>query len=135
MLDESGNILHEALPSRPVQVLGLTAVPGAGDNFLVVEDDRVARQIAERRSARDRNALLSKRRVRVSIEDIGSAFHHRHEWMVAIALKSESWINTNCRRRLNDQKRRLILIPDELMNVPGDAFGVNIHDKHDGNCW
>src|SRR6185437_241350 len=50
------------------------SVPGAGDTFLVVEEDRVARQIAERRAARDRNALLSKRRVRVSMEDIGSAF-------------------------------------------------------------
>jgi translation initiation factor IF-2 len=74
MLDENGNNVDLADPSRPVQVLGLTSVPGAGDTFLVVEEDRVARQIAERRSARDRNALLSKRRVRVSIEDIGSAF-------------------------------------------------------------
>jgi len=74
MLDENGNNVDLADPSRPVQVLGLTTVPGAGDTFLVVEEDRVARQIAERRSARDRNALLSRRRVRVSIEDIGSAF-------------------------------------------------------------
>jgi translation initiation factor IF-2 len=74
MLDENGNNVEAADPSRPVQVLGMTSVPGAGDTFLVVEEDRVARQIAERRSARDRNALLSKRRVRVSIEDIGSAF-------------------------------------------------------------
>src|SRR6202023_2215290 len=57
MLDENGNNVDLADPSRPVQVLGLTTVPGAGDTFLVVEEDRVARQIAERRSARDRNAL------------------------------------------------------------------------------
>ncbi|WP_349261303.1 translation initiation factor IF-2 [Actinocrinis sp.] len=74
MLDENGNNVEIADPSRPVQVLGMTSVPGAGDTFLVVEEDRVARQIAERRAARDRNALLSKRRVRVSMEDIGSAF-------------------------------------------------------------
>jgi translation initiation factor IF-2 len=74
MLDENGNNVDLADPSRPVQVLGLTSVPGAGDTFLVVEEDRVARQIAERRAARDRNALLSRRRVRVSMEDIGSAF-------------------------------------------------------------
>ena len=39
-----------------MQVLGLTSVPGAGDTFLVVEEDRMARQIAERRAARERNA-------------------------------------------------------------------------------
>jgi translation initiation factor IF-2 len=73
MLDENGNNVEEADPSRPVQVLGLTAVPGAGDTFLVVEEDRVARQIAERRAARERNALLSRRRVRVSLEDLDKA--------------------------------------------------------------
>jgi translation initiation factor IF-2 len=73
MLDENGANVEEADPSRPVQVLGLTTVPGAGDTFLVVEEDRVARQIAERRSARERNALLSRRRVRVSLEDLDKA--------------------------------------------------------------
>jgi translation initiation factor IF-2 len=73
MLDENGNNVEEADPSRPVQVLGLTTVPGAGDTFLVVEEDRVARQIAERRAARERNALLSRRRVRVSLEDLDKA--------------------------------------------------------------
>ena len=56
MLDEHGEQVHEALPARPVQVLGLTSVPGAGDTFLVVEEDRTARQIAERRATRERNA-------------------------------------------------------------------------------
>ena len=50
----------EALPSRPVQVLGFTSVPGAGDSFLVVEEDRVARQIAERRQARTRKAQVGQ---------------------------------------------------------------------------
>jgi translation initiation factor IF-2 len=70
MLDENFNPVEEAPPSRPVQVLGLTAVPGAGDKFLVVEDDRVARQIADKRAARKRNAELLKSRVRRSLEDL-----------------------------------------------------------------
>jgi translation initiation factor IF-2 len=70
MLDESGTPVEEAPPSRPVQVLGLTAVPSAGDNFLVVEDDRVARQIADRRATRKRNAELLKSRGRRTLEDI-----------------------------------------------------------------
>jgi translation initiation factor IF-2 len=73
MLDEYGNDVEEALPSRPVQVIGFTSVPGAGDTFLVVEEDRVARQIADRRRARERNAELAARRKRVSLEDLDAA--------------------------------------------------------------
>ena len=51
LLDDHGASVDEAPPSFPVQVLGLTAVPGAGDSFIVVDDDRMARQIAERRGA------------------------------------------------------------------------------------
>ncbi len=69
MLDDDGNPVDEAGPSYPVQVLGLTSVPGAGDSFLVVSEDRVARQIAQTRQARERNALLAKNRVKRSLED------------------------------------------------------------------
>ncbi|HEY2519808.1 MAG TPA: translation initiation factor IF-2 [Streptosporangiaceae bacterium] len=73
MLDENGDPVDEAPPSRPVQVLGLSSVPGAGDNFLVVNDDRMARQIAERREARERTAQFAQRRRRVTLEDLESA--------------------------------------------------------------
>jgi translation initiation factor IF-2 len=69
MLDDDGNPVDEAGPAYPVQVLGLTSVPGAGDSFLVVPEDRVARQIAQTRQARERNALLAKNRVKRSLED------------------------------------------------------------------
>ncbi len=69
MLDENGDTIDEALPSRPVMVLGLTTVPNAGDSFLVVDEDRTARQIAQTRQARERNAQLAKRRGRRSLED------------------------------------------------------------------
>ncbi|MHC3453229.1 translation initiation factor IF-2 [Streptomyces prasinus] len=70
MLDDNGNNVAEAGPSTPVQVLGLTNVPGAGDNFIVVDEDRTARQIAEKRAARERNAAFAKRTRRVSLEDL-----------------------------------------------------------------
>ena len=69
MLDEHGANVEEAGPSRPVQVLGFTSVPSAGDTFLVAEDDRTARQIAEKRQAAERNAQLAKARKKVSLED------------------------------------------------------------------
>ncbi len=73
MLDENGDNVDVAGPSRPVQVLGLTSVPGAGDSFLVVEEDRIARQIADRRQARERNAQLAAGRRRVSLDDLDKA--------------------------------------------------------------
>ena len=69
MLDEDGNAVIEAGPSRPVQVLGFTSVPSAGDTFLVADEDRTARQIAEKRQAAERNAQLAKARKKVSLED------------------------------------------------------------------
>ncbi|MCJ0905734.1 translation initiation factor IF-2 [Rhodococcus sp. ARC_M6] len=73
MVDEHGEDVHEATPSRPVQVIGFTSVPGAGDNLLVVDDDRTARQIADRRNARKRNALAAKSRKRISLDDLDAA--------------------------------------------------------------
>ena len=70
MVDEHGEDVEEALPSRPVQVLGLSSVPRAGDTFVVAPDDRTARQIAEKREAADRQASLAKARKRISLEDL-----------------------------------------------------------------
>jgi translation initiation factor IF-2 len=73
MVDEHGEDVEEASPSRPVQVIGFTSVPGAGDNLLVVDEDRIARQIADRRSARKRNALAARTRKRISLDDLDAA--------------------------------------------------------------
>ena len=72
MVDEYGKDVPKALPSRPVQVIGFTSVPGAGDSLLVVEEDRVARQIADRRNARKRNAMAARTR-KISLEDLDTA--------------------------------------------------------------
>ena len=69
MLDEHGENVESAGPSRPVQVLGFTSVPDAGDAFLVADEDRTARQIAEKRQAVERHAALAKARKKVSLED------------------------------------------------------------------
>ncbi len=73
MTDENGVAVQAATPSRPVQVQGLSSVPRAGDTFLVTEEDRTARQIAEKREAAERNAQLAKARKRISLEDFTRA--------------------------------------------------------------
>jgi len=89
MLDEHGNNIEEATPSRPALVLGLTAVPGAGDNFMVVADDRLARQIAEKREARERNALLAQRTGRRTLEDFMSSMEKGETDELLLILKGD----------------------------------------------
>jgi len=89
MLDDSGNLVEEAGPAFPVQVLGFTSVPGAGDNFLVVPEDRVARQIAERRQARERNAVLANVRRRMSLEDWTKALEDGQKQELLLILKGD----------------------------------------------
>ena len=89
MLDEHGNVLQEAGPARPVQVLGLTAVPGAGDNMLVVEDDRTARQIATTRAARERNAALAQARGRRTLEDFLKSLERGETEELKLILKGD----------------------------------------------
>jgi translation initiation factor IF-2 len=89
MHDEDGNTVIEASPARPVQVQGLSSVPRAGDTFLVTEDDRTARQIAEKREAVERNALLAKSRKRISLEDFTRALEEGKVESLNLIIKGD----------------------------------------------
>ncbi len=89
MFNENGDALESAGPSRPVQVLGLQSVPRAGDTFVVAEDERQARQIAEKREAADRNALLAKTRKRVSLEDFTKALEEGKVESLNLVIKGD----------------------------------------------
>ncbi|CAM2927700.1 MULTISPECIES: translation initiation factor IF-2 [Streptomyces] len=90
MLDDKGENIKEAGPSTPVLVLGLTNVPGAGDNFLVVDEDRTARQIAEKRAARERNAAFAKRTRRVSLEDLDKVLKAGEVQQLNLIIKGDA---------------------------------------------
>ncbi|MGO2658838.1 translation initiation factor IF-2 [Mycetocola reblochoni] len=89
MSDENGDAVTEALPSRPVQVQGLSSVPRAGDTFIVTEDDRTARQIAEKREAAERNAQLAKARKRISLEDFTRALEEGKVESLNLIIKGD----------------------------------------------
>ncbi len=89
MFDEHGNTVQVAGPSRPVLVLGLASVPRAGDSFLVAPDERTARQIAEKREAAERAALLAKRRKRISLEDFTQALQLGKVETLNLVLKGD----------------------------------------------
>nr|WP_083397444.1 translation initiation factor IF-2 [Plantibacter sp. MMLR14_011] len=89
MVDENGDTVSEAGPSRPVQVQGLSSVPRAGDTFLVTEEDRTARQIAEKREAAERNAALAKARKRISLEDFTRALEEGKVEALNLIIKGD----------------------------------------------
>jgi translation initiation factor IF-2 len=89
LLDENGTVLPEAGPARPVMVLGLTAVPSAGDTFLSVGEDRTARQIAEQRQARDRAAAIANRGGRVTLETVLDRIKEGERATLALILKGD----------------------------------------------
>ncbi|GIG21865.1 hypothetical protein Cch01nite_25890 [Cellulomonas chitinilytica] len=89
MFDEHGNAVAEAGPARPVQVLGLASVPSAGDTLLVAPEERTARQIAEKREAAERAALLAKRRKRISLEDFTQALQQGKVETLNLVLKGD----------------------------------------------
>ena len=117
MLDEHGNEITEADPSRPAMVLGLSAVPGAGQNFIVVDDDRMARQIAEKREARERAAMQAKRRVRRSLEDFMASMEKGESQELNLILKG-------------DVSGSVEALEDALANIDvGDEVSLRVIDR------
>jgi translation initiation factor IF-2 len=89
MLNERGENVLEAGPAQPVQVLGFTSVPRAGDTFLVVGEDRMARQIAEQRQARERNASLAASRGRPTLESLFERLKEGEKTQLNLILKGD----------------------------------------------
>ncbi|MBO0809035.1 MAG: translation initiation factor IF-2, partial [Actinobacteria bacterium] len=125
MLDENGEQVAEAPPSRPVLVLGLTAVPGAGDKFLVVSDDRVARQIAERREARERSAQFAQRRPRVTLEDLESALKSGEREELLLIIKGDV---SGSVEALEDALLKIDVGEDVQLRVIGRGVGAITQD-------
>ncbi len=72
MIDDKGKRVKEAGPSMPVEVLGLSSVPNAGEVFVVCDSEKDARDFAETFVAQDRERLLEETRARMSLDDIFS---------------------------------------------------------------
>jgi len=125
LLDENTDPVPDAPPSRPVQVLGLTAVPDAGDSFLVVADDRVARQIAERREARERTAMFAQRRPRVTLEDLESALKSGEREELLLIIKGDV---SGSVEALEDALLKIDVGEDVVLRVIGRGVGAITQD-------
>ena len=89
LINDQGETVAEAPPSMPVQVLGLTSVPGAGDNVLVVDDDRMARQIADKREARMRAAQQAKTSRRKTLDQLFEQLEKGEAQELLLILKGD----------------------------------------------
>jgi translation initiation factor IF-2 len=88
MFDENGKQVNEAGPSIPVQVLGLSAVPNAGDEVIVVADERKARELAQLRQEKSRDQRLAVQQ-QARLEDVFSSVRDGQVPAVNIVLKAD----------------------------------------------
>jgi translation initiation factor IF-2 len=89
MLDDRGGQVTVAGPAFPAQVLGFTAVPRAGDKFRIVSEDRIARQIAKQRQARERNAQQAVNRGRPTLESVLEHLAQGEKTQLNLILKGD----------------------------------------------
>jgi translation initiation factor IF-2 len=112
MFDESGRQITAAGPSIPVQVLGLSAVPGAGEEVMVVADERKARELAQQRQERSRDQRLAQQQ-QSRMEDVFSAAAEGARPTVNIVLKA-------------DVQGSAEALKDALINITSEAEDVKV---------
>ncbi len=88
MLDENGNTIKTAGPSIPVEIQGLTEVPQAGDDFIVMLDERRAREIATYRAGKFRNTKLAKQQA-AKLENMFADISQGAVKLVPIIIKAD----------------------------------------------
>jgi translation initiation factor IF-2 len=88
MIDEDGNAAAEAGPSIPVEIQGLTEVPQAGDEFMVVADERRAREIATFRSGKYRDVKLAKQQA-AKLENMFENMGQGEAQTLALIIKAD----------------------------------------------
>jgi translation initiation factor IF-2 len=88
MMDDKGRRIEAAGPSTPVEILGLGGVPEAGDTFVAVQDDQKARQVAEHRRAKQREAEMAKT-AKVSLDELYQQIQTGEVKELKVVLKAD----------------------------------------------
>jgi len=123
MFNDRGKKVASAGPSDPVEILGLSGVPEAGDTFLVVADERKARQIATVRSERDR--LKGKGVARVTLEDLHKQIEAGEVKELRLVLKADVQGSVEA---LTESLERLSTDEVRLKVIHGSVGAVNESD-------
>ncbi len=124
MLNDRGQKIETAGPSTPVEVLGLSGVPMAGDSFIAVEDERKARQVGDLRSQRMREAVLAKGH-RVTLDDLFQQIQKGAVKELPIIIKGDVQGSVEA---LSDTLERLSTDAVTLKVIHGSVGGINETD-------
>ena len=89
MTDDKGRRVKKAGPSTPVEILGLSEVPSAGDSFYVAENDKQARQVAESIIAKNRENMIKETPQKVSLDDLFSQIQSGNMKELNIVVKAD----------------------------------------------
>jgi translation initiation factor IF-2 len=117
MMDENGKPVKEAGPSIPVEILGLDGTPDAGDSFVVVENDKRAREVADFRQVREREQRI-KRQQAAKLDRMFESMETAERRILNIVLK------TDVRGSLEALQASLMDIGNEEVNVNIVSAGV-----------
>ena len=124
MVDDKGGRLTEAGPSTPVEILGLDGVPEAGDLFVSVQDDQKARQVAEHRRSKQRDADMAKTS-KVSLDDLYQQIQTGSVRELKVVLKADVQGSVEA---ISDALRRLSTDDVRLNVIHGSVGGITESD-------
>src|SRR5882672_3287497 len=117
MFDETGAAVQEAAPSMPVVVLGLASPPNAGDDLLVVESERKAREVALYRQGKFRDVKLARQAPRS--EDVFSQMGEEKAGVVSVLIKADVQGSAEALRESLDK----LSTPEVQVRMLGSALG------------
>ena len=144
MTDDKGRRVKAAGPSTPVEILGLSEVPSAGDNFYVAANEKQARQLAESVIAKNRETLISQTPQKVSLDDLFSQIQSGNMKELGIIVKAdvqgsveavrqslEKLTNDEVRVRVNHGGVGAVTVSDVLLASASNAIiiGFNVRPE------
>lgn len=112
MTNELGQQVKEAGPSTPIEILGLDSPPNAGDEFVVVPDERRAREVAEHRGERERQERLQRQQA-VNLENMFAGMQSGEKKVLPVVVKT-------------DVRGSLEAINAALMDMGNDEVQINV---------
>jgi translation initiation factor IF-2 len=124
MVDDKGKRIDAAGPSMPVEILGLGGVPAAGDVFVALQDDQKARQVAEHRRGKQREAEMAKT-AKVSLDDLYTQIQSGDVKELKVVLKADVQGSVEA---IADALRRLSTADVRLNVIHGSVGGITESD-------
>ena len=124
MVDDKGKRIDAAGPSMPVEILGLGGVPAAGDVFVALQDDQKARQVAEHRRGKQREAEMAKT-AKVSLDDLYNQIQSGDVKELKVVLKADVQGSVEA---IADALRRLSTTDVRLNVIHGSVGGITESD-------